>query len=313
MNPTPSCEQTCSLSGVCQQLKDCATPPELIAWPDVLARFEREAVHGVHDTGRYRCRYFSWGSGPPLLFVPGLSERPRAFLLVMSRLVGRFRCLGMELPHGGRDGANLRAYRHEHIAEDVHALLDHLGLPRCYLFGASLGGTVVMRAMHARPERVPRAIVQGSFARGMLRWYEHIGVVFARAMPGRMRHMPLRGPVLRRVHRDHFDARPAEAWRYYLEGNGDVPIRTTAHQAMLVGGVDLRSLLPEIRQPVLLVAGAEDDVVPGRCQEELLAGLPNARLAELPKCGHIPHHTNPEALTDLIGHFLTPPAELVKP
>jgi 3-oxoadipate enol-lactonase len=308
MSDAPGCDQTCTLAGICQQLKSCAAPAELVSLPEALARFDREAVHGVCDTGRYRCAYFSWGSGPPLLFVPGLAERPRAFIAVMSRLVGQFRCLGMELPHGGVDGARLSRYRHEHLTEDVLALLDHLNLPRCYLYGSSLGGTIVLRTMHARPERVPRAVVQGSFARRPLAWYEHLGAALSRYWPGRMRHLPLRARVLRAVHRGHFDGRPPEAWSYYLDVGGNVPIRTTSHQALLVHSVDLRPLLAEIRQPVLVVSGDEDDVVPRRCQEELLAGLPNARLAELQGCGHVPFHTHPEALAEVLRHFLTPAA-----
>jgi pimeloyl-ACP methyl ester carboxylesterase len=122
-----------------------------------------------------------------------------------------------------------------------------------------------------------------------------------------MRHLPLRAAVLRRVHRDHFKDRPIESWRYYLEGNGEVPIRASAHQARLIHGLDLRPLLAEIRQPILLVAGSEDDVVPCVNQEALLAELPNARLAKLSHCGHIPHHTHPERLAELITLFLTPP------
>ena len=30
---------------------------------DAIRRFEREAVHAVCDTGRYRCRFYSWVTG----------------------------------------------------------------------------------------------------------------------------------------------------------------------------------------------------------------------------------------------------------
>src|SRR4051794_20758103 len=45
-------------------------------------RFEQEATRGTCDTGRYRASFFSWGSGPPILFVPGLSERADIFLML---------------------------------------------------------------------------------------------------------------------------------------------------------------------------------------------------------------------------------------
>jgi pimeloyl-ACP methyl ester carboxylesterase len=111
------------------------------------------------------------------------------------------------------------------------------------------------------------------------------------------------------VNRGQFTDRPPEAWRFHLDVQGDFPTSATAHQARLVDGVDLRPLLADIRQPVLLVSGPEDRVVARGCEEELLHGLGNARLAELAGCGHIPHHTHPEALAEMIRHFLTPPRQ----
>jgi pimeloyl-ACP methyl ester carboxylesterase len=65
--------------------------------------------------------------------------------------------------------------------------------------------------------------------------------------------------------------------------------------------------LSEIRQPVLLVSGTDDRIVPRWCEDELLKGLPNVRQAELQGCGHVPHHSHPEALAEVVRHFLTPP------
>ena len=55
--------------------------------PDALARFGREAVRGTLDTSRYRMPYFSWGEGPPLLFIHGVSDSSRSFLLPIARRI----------------------------------------------------------------------------------------------------------------------------------------------------------------------------------------------------------------------------------
>ena len=38
------------------------------------ARWQAEARHGEVDTGRYRCRYYSWGQGPALAQSPVQKE-----------------------------------------------------------------------------------------------------------------------------------------------------------------------------------------------------------------------------------------------
>ena len=50
---------------------------QAVSLPEALARWRSEAQTGVCDTGRYRCRYFSWGRGQPLLFIHGMSDRAR--------------------------------------------------------------------------------------------------------------------------------------------------------------------------------------------------------------------------------------------
>src|ERR687888_338798 len=60
---------------------------------EVRQRFEEEARRGVCDTGRYRCRYYVWGEGPPLVFIPGLADDALSFVLPITLLSEHFRCV----------------------------------------------------------------------------------------------------------------------------------------------------------------------------------------------------------------------------
>jgi pimeloyl-ACP methyl ester carboxylesterase len=274
---------------------------------EVLARFEREAVRGVCDTGRYRCPYYSWGSGPPLLFIPGLCDDALSFVLPAAALSGQFRCIAYDLPSGRGDGASLARYRHEDLAADAVALLDHLGVERTYVSGSSFGGTVALAAMHAHPRRFPRGILEGSFARRPLAAAEVLLARAAQFWPGSMRRLPFRTRLLRRGHYGPFAARAPEIWDYFLARASSPPIRAVARRALLLHRTDLRTLLPEVRQPVLLICGDGDHLVGKDCEDVLLRGLPNAARVELEQCGHLPHFTHPELLAEVVRRFLTPP------
>src|ERR1700756_5495649 len=86
-----------------------------------LHRFEREAVQSVCDTGRYRCAYFTWGQGPPLVFIPGLSDDALSFVLVAGMLSADFRCVAYNLPSSAGDGARLGRYTHDLLVDDLFA------------------------------------------------------------------------------------------------------------------------------------------------------------------------------------------------
>jgi pimeloyl-ACP methyl ester carboxylesterase len=274
---------------------------------EALARFRREAVCGTCDTGRYRMPFYTWGSGAPLLFIHGVSDSSRSFVQPIARLAAHFRCIAYDLPDGRGDGARLRRYRHDDLVEDVWALLDHLGVRQSYVLGASFGSTIALKALRARPERLPRAVLQGGLARRPLTQAEHLLARLARFFPGSMRWMPLRKTVAWEINYAAFARRSPAVWDYFLECSGRAAVAALARQALLLHRLDLRALLPEIRQPVLLVCGDRDSVVPRAYAEVLLEGLPNAGCVTIEGCGHVPSYTHPEVFAEVVRQFLTPP------
>lgn len=287
------------------------SPPRSLA--DTLRRFEQEAVHGACDTGRYRCPYFTWGSGPPLLLVPGLSDDARSFVAVSALLSEQFRCIAYDLPAGRGDGARLGRYGHDDLVADAVALLHHLGVGQSYLLGSSFGSTIVLSALRAFPERFPRAVLQGGFACRRLAPAEVLLARLARYWPGRMHRFPFRRAILHRSHHEPFESKPPEVWDYFLTRWGAPPIAAVAQRALMLQRLDLRSILSEIHQPVLLVCGDADPLVSPACEEVLLRGLPHVGRVELPDCGHNPLFTHPEALADITRRFLTPPGQGCQP
>jgi pimeloyl-ACP methyl ester carboxylesterase len=274
---------------------------------EALRRCEREAVRGVCDTGRYRCSYYTWGDGPPLVFIHGLSDTARSFVLPVARLAGQFRCVAYDLPIGRGDGARLARYTHADLVADLFALLDHLRMPQAYLYGSSFGSTIALAALREQPRRFPRAVLQGGFARRRLAPAERLLARLARSWPWRLGAFPFRKTLLIGADYAPFRACPAEIWEFYLGNSGATPMAAVARRALLVHQLDLRLLLAEIRQPVLLVGGDCDATVSRECEEMLLNGLPNAGRIELANCGHFPYFTHPEALAEAMRRFLTPP------
>jgi pimeloyl-ACP methyl ester carboxylesterase len=277
-----------------------------IVFAEARARFEREAVHGVCDTGRYRLPYYTWGEGPPLLFVHGIGDSCRSFIVPISRLSAHFRCIAYDLPSGYRDRARLRRYRHDDLVADVWALLDHLGLRQSYLLGSSFGSTIVLKALHAWPERLPRGILQGGLAYRPLRRAEYWLTYWGRFLPGRMAGLPLREKVLIKSAGTFKEMFP-DVWDHFLDCTGRARLSAFASLAYMMHRLDLRPILPSIRQPVLLICGAQDRVVPRVHEEMLLQGLSNAGRVVLEGCGHMPSYTHPEILAAVIRQFLTPP------
>jgi pimeloyl-ACP methyl ester carboxylesterase len=273
---------------------------------EALQRFEREAVHGICATGRYRCPYFSWGNGPPLLFLHGLGDLACSYVPVISVLANHFRCIAYEQPTGRGDEAQLSRYTHTDFVQDLFVLLDELGLRQSYVFGTSFGSTIALAAMRAQPERVPRAILAGGFAQRLLSPAEGLLAQLVRRLPGTMGLVPFRRLIGKHALGSHASSRP-ELFEFFLRNTGHPPFSAMGRRALMLQQLDLRALLPEIRQPVLLICGEYDAVVRRDCEAVLLQGLPHCTRVELADCGHMAHYTHPEVVAELVRQFLTPP------
>jgi pimeloyl-ACP methyl ester carboxylesterase len=235
-----------------------------------------------------------------------MAEVPQNVIPLMARLAGRFRCVSYHLPAGGNDGARLGRITHADYVADLLALHDHLGLRQSYLFGSSFGSTIVLAALRRQPERFPRAVLQGGFAQRPLAPAELLLALAARWWPGRMCHLPLRVGAMQRSHGEPFARSPPDVWDYFVTQGSTLPITAAAHRAVLLHRTDLRALLGEIRQPVLLVCGDRDPLVGRACEDVLLRGLPSAGRVEVSHCGHFPYLTHPDLLAAVVCDFLTP-------
>ncbi len=108
--------------------------------------------------GQLELYYETLGSGQPLVLIHGslmtiglLNDYPA--LLAQHR-----RVIAVELQAHGHTHDISRPLRYEFLADDIAALLDHLGLPQADLAGYSLGAGVALQVAMRHPGRVRRLI-----------------------------------------------------------------------------------------------------------------------------------------------------------
>ncbi|MBI2807540.1 MAG: alpha/beta hydrolase [Planctomycetes bacterium] len=287
----------------CVSLSEPACARRLVLH-ECLDLWQREARPGVVDTGRYRCRFVVWGQGPTLVLVPGMAMDAVGFVMLMARLRQQFRCVSFDFPGGAGDGAHLMTYRLADYVADLFALLDHLSIQSCHLLASSFGTPIALAAMHRHPGRFRRAILQGAFARQPLSGAEVLAASFARFVPGRLGSLPFVERVLLHNAGAEFQAREPEVWRFFVDHNLRVPLRVFAARALLLDALDLRSILPTLALPVLLVNGDRDRLLAKDRVEEMKQGLPCAAHGEIEACGHFPQLTHPEVLAEIVHQYL---------
>jgi len=274
-------------------------PPPL-AWQEVLRDFHRTADAWYLDRENYRIVGRTLGSGPPLYFLNGFSGTSELYALLVWLLRDQFRCVLFDYTLSGARGP----LSFERLADDLVAVARTCGDDTCDLFASSLGGLVALTAMRREPARFRRAIIQAGFARRELSLAERGLIRLCRLHPGKLRSVPFRRLIQQQSHRVWFPPFDATRWEFLLQNTGGVRVSGLAHLAGMVRDADLRPMLREILQPVLLVGTEGEGRILENCGLELAEGLAGSRREFLNGTGQFPFLTHPHRLAKVIRGFL---------
>jgi pimeloyl-ACP methyl ester carboxylesterase len=103
--------------------------------------------------------YEEHGSGEPLVLLHGGLGAGEQFAPILPVLSAARRVITVDLQGHGRTADIDRPLRPELLADDIAALVAHLGLPRADVMGYSLGGLTALRTAIQHPACVGRLVL----------------------------------------------------------------------------------------------------------------------------------------------------------
>lgn len=252
--------------------------------------------------------YEMHGSGDPLILLPGGFMTVEAMGELVPRLAETRRVIGVELQGHGHTADTERPLSFETMADDIAALLQHLGLAQADLFGFSLGGDVALQTAIRHPALVRKlALASTPFKRDG--WYPEV-------LAG-MASISVEG----------FTGTPVEQANLAVSPKPDRWPQFVAKMRGLLGeDYDWSAGIEALKPPTLILVGDADSVRLAHAVEffGLLGGgkgdgdqgeLSPSRLAVLPATTHVgwapPKRgimTRADLLLPIITEFLDAPA-----
>ncbi len=244
------------------------------------------------------------GSGEPLLLLPGGFMTVEAMGEIVPQLAATRRVIGVELQGHGHTADIERPLRYELMADDIAALIAHLGLAQADIFGYSLGGGVALQTAIRHPE-VVRKLVLASTAFKRHGWYPEVLAGMASISVETFAGTP--------IHETYLQTSPrSEAW----------PTVITKMRQLLGEDYDWTTGVTALTTPTLILVGDADGLrtvhaveffglLGGGKADGDLVGLPPSQLAVLPATTHVgwapPYHgimTRTQLLLPIITEFL---------
>ena len=212
-------------------------------------------------------QYEVHGEGFPILaFAPaGLASvmavwnQPMAPINPIAEFAGRYRVIVMDQRNagGGSHGPITAADGWDTYTADHVALLDHLGVGKCHLYGQCIGGSFIINMLKLAPGRVAAAVLA-----------QPIGRLAPELPPPPARFGAWAAALV-----DHPEATPEVLDAFYRN----------LYTAGFVYCAD-RAFVRTIQAPCLVLAG-QDDIHPRAISEELARLIPDCELVEEWKTG----------------------------
>ena len=272
---------------------------------------EPETRYALSDD--LRVAYQVVGEGPrDLVLVPGfvsnleLAWEYPPYERFMRRLAAFARVIVFDKRGSGLSDPVGDAATIEERMDDIRAVMDAAGSERADLFGWSEGAAISALFAASRPDRVSGLVLYGSFPRGTptedFPWAMSRDVWELSLQEDREEFWG-RGLSLAMLAPSRFEDESLVRWWARFERQSMSP-RLMRAVMRLDMELDIRSVLPSIRVPTLVVHRT-GDVLPVEGGRWLAEQVPGARFVELPGDDHWPWTSDPDDIVDEVEEFLT--------
>lgn len=190
----------------------------------------------------------------------------------------------------------------EDLAEDLHGLLQHIGVQRAVVGGLSLGGCTAIAYALAHPEAVEALILMDTTA--------GYGEANRSAWEQRAQNAETKGmqPIVPFNLPRWFSGKFVEAGGAAMDTVTSLLLQNDpasyAAACRALGKFEARDRVAEIRCPTLIVVGEDDPATPRAMSEQLHSQIAGSQLHVLPGLKHMSAVEAPDRVGKIIDEFL---------
>jgi 3-oxoadipate enol-lactonase len=246
--------------------------------------------------------YIVEGEGPWLTMSHSLACNLHMWDEEAKRLSKRYKVLRYDTRGHGASSAPAGAYTLELLADDLHGLLQALGVTSTHFVGLSMGGMIGQTYALKYPGMFRSLALCDTTSRYPAEaagvWTDRIKTVEAQGME------PLVTPTLERWFTEPFRKSRPEVVERVAAMIRTTPVPGYVGCSHAIPKINLTARLKEIRCPTVVIVGKDDPGTPVAMAEEIHQALPGSKLVIIPSAAHLSNLEQPDAFNQALAGFL---------
>lgn len=242
------------------------------------------------------------GKGPWLTLSHSLGCNLHMWDEEARRLSTRCKVLRYDTRGHGASGAPSGAYSFDMLADDLHGLLQALGIQSTHFVGLSMGGMIGQTYALKYPGVFTSLALCDTTSRypsdaGAV-WLDRIRIIEAQGME------PLVQPTLTRWFTEGFSKTRPEVVEKAIAMMRATPAPGFIGCCHAIPKINLTAQLKEIRCPSIVIVGKDDAATPIAMADEIHRAMPGSSLVIIPDAAHLSNMEQPEAFNQALAGFL---------
>lgn len=256
------------------------------------------------NLGDIQLAYTDTGLGQPVVLLHGYPFNRSLWNEQVSALSNSFRVITPDLRGLGESDATQGAATMNRMAQDVAALLDHLGVSRAVVGGLSMGGYVALAFYKQFRSRVRSLVLadtraQADTEEGKQTRFQQAEKALAEGMAG------IADSMLPKLLTPETVSKHPEV----VKRVRDMMLKTKPEGAAgaLLGMAereDQTSLLSQISCPTLILVGKEDPITPVADSEKMHREIAGSRLVVIENAAHVSNLERTDQFNEELMRFL---------
>ncbi|MEK0312837.1 alpha/beta fold hydrolase [Cohnella sp. 56] len=248
------------------------------------------------------------GTGVPVIFLHGWPVNHKMFeyqFLELPRL--GYRCIGIDLRGFGKSDAPWDGYNYCRLADDVKAVIDHLGISGAALVGFSLGGAVAVRYMaRHRGQGIAKLLLIGAAAPSFVRREDFpFGTPPEKVDDMILQAYTDRPSLVMQFGKKFTAKKPSAGMAAWMQSLGFNASAVGTYKALeSLRTENLGEDLPLIHVPTAVFGGVQDEICPFELAEETHRSIPGSTLHRFEESGHALLFDEPQLFSERLTAFL---------